>query len=151
MSQNPTNFRVLVSKIMYTGNNMQNKWSGFSSKDYLIKNLGRPAIFLLPTKKLNKELGGETVKNNLHRFLIKNFGSYTTSVVPQFGFWKKAKKSTVVDECHEYEVSFLGKNRIPLLIKKLSEIASATKEECVYLKAGQYSCLVYPRRAGEKS
>lgn len=130
---------------------MQNKWKGFSSGDYTIKNLGRPAVFLLPTKKLNKKFGGETLKSNLHKFLIKNFGSYTTSIVPQFGFWKKSNESTIVDECCEYEVSFLGKNRIPLLIKKLSEIASAAKEECVYLKAGQYSCFVYPGRAGKKS
>ncbi|MDA2922393.1 hypothetical protein MYX07_03965 [Patescibacteria group bacterium AH-259-L07] len=125
---------------------MESKWKPFEGQEYVIEDLGRPAIFLLPIRKLKILIEGTTVKEHLHRFLIKNFGAYTTSTIPGFGFWKDVQKATISDECREYEVSFLGKERIPTLLKKLAEIACTIREECVYVKAGQYSCLVYPRR-----
>lgn len=120
---------------------MDKKWGRFSSRHYALLDLGRPAVFLIPKKKLKIN-----IRQMLHMFLIKNFGAYTSSTIPGFGFWKDTDKATISDECVEYEVSFLGKERIPTLIKKLAEIASLIDEECIYLKTGQYACLIYPKK-----
>lgn len=128
---------------------MENKWSGLEDESYLLENLGRPAIFLLPVRKLQKELGGISVGQFLHQFLIAEFGSYTSSIIPSFGVWKDAQRAIIADECRQYEVSFVGKERIPVLAKKLAEIAKWIEEDCIYLKAGQYSCLVYPTTSQE--
>ena len=108
---------------------MPNKWSGLSSQEYDIEDLGRPAIFLLPVKKITKKVNGQTIRKTLHQFLIKNFGAYTTSSIPSFGFWRDASQDTVTDACIKYEVSFLGKEKIPLLFKQLAQIAYAIKEK----------------------
>jgi hypothetical protein len=115
----------------------------------VIEDLGRPAIFLIPIKKLGKKMGNSTVRKNLHLFLVEHFSAYTTSTVPGFGFWKNHQKLTIVDECCEYEVSFPGKNKIPLLLRKLTEIARVTGEACIYIKAGQYAALVYPKKSSD--
>ena len=122
----------------------ENKWRGLEGNSYRLENLGRPAIFLLPVWKLKAKLGKTTIEQDLHRFLITQFGAYTSTTIPSFGVWKNTKKAIVSDECRQYEVSFNGKERIPLLAGKLAEIARLIEEDCVYLKAGQYSCLVYP-------
>lgn len=123
---------------------MENKWEGLEGENYRLEDLGRPAIFLLPIKKLQKRVGNVTIEQVLHRFLIEQFGAYTSSTIPSFGVWKNTERAVISDECRQYEVSFVGKERIPVLAKKLAEIAKLIKEECIYLKAGQYSCLVYP-------
>ncbi len=123
---------------------MKNKWKSFDGENYRIEDLGRPAIFLLPKKKLKRKVGDITVEEDLHKFLVKHFGAYTSSTIPSFGFWRNAKKATIFDECREYEVSFMGKERIPVLLKKLAQIAVIIKEKCIYIKAGQYSGLIYP-------
>jgi len=121
------------------------KWEVFKNdRYYTLKNLGRPAVFLLPLGKLNKKDKGLSIEEGLHQFLLKNFGAYTTSVIPNFGFWRDNKKKIVYDKCREYEVSFVGKKKIPMLLRKLSEVAKLIKEECIYFKAGQYTCLVFP-------
>lgn len=127
--------------------NKKNKWSAFASPDYEIQNLGRPAAFLLPTHKLKKcRLDGVSVEESLHHFLIGNFGAFTTTTVPYFGFWRDSGEDLVYDECRLYEVSFEGKGRLPLLLAKLAAIAAVIEEDCIYCKAGQYACLVRPKK-----
>jgi hypothetical protein len=123
---------------------MQNKWESLIGEGYKIEDLGRPAIFLLPTKKLRQKIDDANIEEDLHRFLTENFGSYTSLLIPTFGFWRDQKKAVIFDECRQYEVSFVGKERIPVLLKKLAQIAIIIQEECIYIKAGQYSGLVYP-------
>ncbi|OGZ00399.1 MAG: hypothetical protein A2945_03580 [Candidatus Liptonbacteria bacterium RIFCSPLOWO2_01_FULL_52_25] len=125
---------------------MKSKWASFERKEYVIEDLGRPAIFLIPIKKLGITMGDFTVRKNLHEFLVRNFSAYTTSTIPGFGFWRNHQKLVITDQCCEYEVSFRGKNKIPDLLKKLAEIARVTGEACIYVKAGQYSALVYPKK-----
>ena len=124
-----------------------NKWAGLDDESYKIEDLGRPAVFLLPLEKLKTTIGDKTAEEELHAFLTKNFGAFTTTTVPYFGFWRAAGTQIIYDECRLYEVSFAGKEKIPLLLKKLAEVARAIGEECVYFKAGQYACLVYPKAA----
>lgn len=125
---------------------MTDSWKQFSApKDYRLVDLGRPAVFLLPANKLRKKIGADTVENKLHAFLIKNFSSYTTSLIVNFGFWKNDREKLIYDQCREYEVSFVGKEKIPKLLKKLSLVAAEIGEDCIYFKAGQYACLIYPQ------
>lgn len=124
---------------------MRNKWQGLAGPGSRIVDLGRPAVFLIPVKKLEKKINGVTVRQALHRFLIQHFGAYTASTLPSFGFWKSLSRATVNDACTHYEVSFLGKERLPALTAELARIAALIGEECIYLKAGQYTGLVYPR------
>lgn len=127
----------------------KSKWSGFKSRKYRLVDLGRPAVFLLPEWKLAPDstwkLGDRTVAEDLDDFLVKNFGAFTRTTVTNFGVWMDGKQVLVLDSCRQYEVSFLGKERIPLILAKLAQVARALQEECIYFKAGQYACLIYPR------
>lgn len=122
-----------------------NKWSEFESPAYRLQDLGRPAVFIIPVRALVQRIDGETLAENLNRFLTDNFGAYTIIDIPSFGIWRGPGGVLITDKSRIYEVSFKGKENIPLLIKKLVRIAEFTGEECIYLKAGQYSCLVSPR------
>ncbi len=123
------------------------KWNSFKNgRNYTIVDLGRPAVFLLPSHKLKGRADSRAIEDDLHSFLVRNFGAFTTTLVPYFGFWKNDGSELIYDECRLYEVSFLGKERIPALAEKLAEIAVRIGEDCIYLKAGQYACLVWPKK-----
>ena len=126
----------------------KSKWFEFSvSEDYKLVDLGRTAIFLIPMGKLNFKMNsGQTVAEHLREFLSDEFGAFTTPSVASHGVYVNDDKVVYQDECQIYEVSFLGKERIPMLMKKLAEIATAIGEECIYLRAGQYSSLVVPKQ-----
>lgn len=122
----------------------EDKWAALQGEGYRLENLGRPAVFLLPSHKLRTDDGsGRTIGDALHRFLVENFGAYTCTTVPYFGFWH-GQSGAAYDECRLYEVSFDGKEHIRTLAAKLAEVARIISEECIYFKAGQYACLVYP-------
>ena len=122
-----------------------NRWIGFEDDAYEIMDLGRPAVFLVPSTKLKCPMGKKTVEVALHEFLMDNFGAFTTTVVPYYGFWRADGERVDHDECRRYEVSFVGKHRIADLMRFIAQVASATNEICIYFKAGQYTCLIYPR------
>ncbi len=124
---------------------MPSKWDEFASSEYEIVDLGRPAIFLIPSDKLQIMAGKLTVEEDLHRFIDENFGAHTDSIVPHFGIWRDKDRKIIFDKCTKFEVSFLGKDKIALLLRKLAQIAKLIAEECLYFKAGQYACLVYPK------
>lgn len=122
----------------------KNPWIGFEGDGYRIKNLGRPATFLIPTHKLRQKFNGVQVVTNLEAFLLKEFGAFTASSVPSFGLWLDDAHEVSTDECRQYEVAFVGVEGIRKLIAKLAEIARAVHEECFYFKAGEDACLIYP-------
>jgi hypothetical protein len=126
--------------------NPVSKWRTLADPSYELVDLGRPAVFFIPLKKLRRKIGGVRVEDSLHHFLIEKFGAYNSLTALNFGFWKDPNKRMVTDRCRQYEVSFLGKERLPALIRKLAAIAYAIGEDCLYLKAGQYTCLVFPRK-----
>ncbi len=131
---------------------MRSKWAKLvDERSYRLVDLGRPANFLLPSHKLRTKAKGSTIENDLHEFLVRHFGAFNTSTLPTAGFWRSDGKQVVYDECRQYEVSFLGKEKIPLLLKKLAKIAEAISEDCIYFKAGQYTCLVFPPSKNERS
>lgn len=123
---------------------MEDKWFTLQGEGYRIENLGRPAVFLLPSHKLQKEWkGGQTVEEWLRQFLLEQFGGFTSTLIPYFGFWHGGTNA-VYDECRRYEVSFIGPERIPMLLTQLATIARHIEEDCIYFTAGQYACLIYP-------
>ena len=115
------------------------KWAGLGNDNFTFVDLGRPAVFLLPINKLPK------VEDNLHEFLVQNFGTFTYFPVPSFGAWKNGQQVIVYDQCRLYEVSFNGKEKITLLGERLAKIAFLINEDCIYFKAGQYASLIYPK------
>lgn len=123
----------------------KSKWDGCRGSTYEIVDLGRPFVFLLPSHKLRTKRRGVTVEEELHHFLTAHFGAFTTTTVPYFGFWRNRRKQIVYDECRQYEVSFVGKNRISMLLKKLANITHVINEDCIYIKAGQYAALLSPK------
>lgn len=123
---------------------MPSKWAVLQRRNrYHIKDLGRPAVFLIPAKKLKLEVGDVSIEKDLDRFLEKRFGAHTKSSGLYFGVWINGKR-VFYDVCVEYRVSFRGKRRIPILLEKLARIAELIGEECIYIEAGQYAGLVSP-------
>mgnify|MGYP001612835059 FL=1 len=129
---------------------MASKWDGLDGPGFRFEDLGRPAVFLIPVSKLQKRLGGKSAAEDLDHFLTENFGAFTRMTISNFGVWVNGQKTIICDECGFYEVSFVGKERITLLARKLAELASAIGEECIYFKAGQYAALIYPRTASSQ-
>ncbi|KKT30014.1 hypothetical protein A3G55_04280 [Candidatus Giovannonibacteria bacterium RIFCSPLOWO2_12_FULL_44_25] len=116
----------------------QSKWRAFQkSDDYEIIDLGRPAVFLVPIGKLQVKVGKATVEKYLEKFLKKNFEAFTVRHSGIRGHWKGQ-----IDDLTEYEVSFLGKEKIPKLLKMLADLSEKIGEKCFYIKAGQYTALV---------
>ena len=125
----------------------KNKWAEFESESYEIIDLGRPAVFLVPVSLMNLTVDmGVSVAEQIELFLAAHFGgSFTKTLVPSFGVWRDGRNVYHQDECAQYEVSFVGKDKIPLLVGLLVRICRWTGEQCIYFKAGQYACLVRPR------
>lgn len=123
---------------------MENPWEGLEQPGYRIENLGRTAVFLIPSTKLKMPYRDTTIENDLHEFLMKEFGAFRNPPVPDSGFWRNVDARIVYDECRVYIVAFLGKERIPILFSKLVEIARYIGEACLYVEAGQYSGLLRP-------
>ena len=118
---------------------VKNKWSEFESEYiYIIEDLGRPAVFLLPTLSVS-------LKRELEKFITENFRGFTCFSGTSYGIYKDGFEIVHYDRCDLYEISFAEKEKMPNLLKKLAEIAKIIGEKCVYFKAGQYSCLVYPK------
>lgn len=121
------------------------RWWSLKDPSYEISNMGRPAVFLLPSHKLRTRDGEDSVEDDLKKFLIANYDGFTTTTVPYFGFWRSDGKEVTYDECRQYEVAILGRTNVKPLMKKLAEIAKVIDEDCIYFKAGQYACLITPK------
>jgi hypothetical protein len=120
-------------------------WTQFESPDdYELVDIGRPAVFFIPLKKLRKKVGNETVRSAIDNYLVNTFSTFTKFKVESFGVWRNGRMVLVPDRCLMYEVSFLGKERIKPLLKEIARINMALGEDCIYFKAGQYSSLIYP-------
>lgn len=123
---------------------MNNPWSELEGPGYQLENLGRPAIFLIPSHKLRLKVGDTTIEKRIENFLLDEFGAYTTSMIPSFGLWRADNREVVGDESRQYEVAFAGRERIKVLLQELASIAREIGEDCFYFKAGEDVCLVRP-------
>ncbi len=83
----------------------EDKWAEFRDPaSYTITNLGRPAKFLIPTKKLKVKKDRVELKDRLGYWLAENFGAYTYNSKKSFGLWVNGLE-LVYDKCREYKVS----------------------------------------------
>lgn len=135
----------MKNKMMKEGarSETKNPWEQFKGAEYRLENLGRPAVFLIPSKKLGIKDRKKTVEERLNTFLQEEFGAFTISTAPYFGAWHDGKMISH-DECRSYEVSYVGTKRTKRLIRLLARIARIIEEECIYFKAGEDTCLIYP-------
>ena len=117
-----------------------------NDKKYRLVDMGRDAVFFIPYRKLHQRINGKTIEKKLHDALTQiGFTSFNYPDVLYFGFWKNPQGKIVKDKCRRYEIAFLGKKRIPPLLELLSDFAEKIlKENCIFYKAGQYTCLIYP-------
>lgn len=125
---------------------MKNPWTEFKHTSFELVDLGRPAVFLIPTKKLSQKIDEKTARDHISEFLVQHFSAYTTAIVPHFGIWRDGNAHLVEDTCTLYEVSFKGREKIALLIEYLANLCIAIDEECLYFKAGEDTCLINPTR-----
>ncbi len=106
--------------------------------NYHIEDLGRPAVFLIPVGKLQRLIGKYTIEEHIESFLTKHFQAFTVTRSHIRGYWKRQ-----VDDLVEYEVSFLGKQKISVLFSELARLAHAMDEECIYIKTGEDTKLIH--------
>lgn len=112
-----------------------------------VVSLGRMAVFLLRSEKLEERHGEVTHRERVHSFLISTYGGYTASSGTTFGYWRDPKTGRVwYGEHREYKVSFAGKRRIPALRAFLAALSSMMGEECIYLETGEDAWLVYAHK-----
>lgn len=104
--------------------------------------LGRPAVFYLPSNKIN-DPSKESLKQELHNFLLKEFGGYTVERGNIVGYWL-GKRGVNYDESVRYTIAFPGKERIPVLERGLIKIAKELGEEAIYIETGEDSWLILP-------
>lgn len=104
--------------------------------------LGRPAVFFLPSIKINNP--EKKIKEEIGDFLLKEFGGYTLQSGNIEGCWR-GKSGMNYDQSLVYTVAFLGKDRIPTLEKFLAGIAKEIGEEAIYLETGEDSWLIKPK------
>lgn len=113
-----------------------------------IENLGRPAIFLIPSVKVYNtkySRSGQSVARLIHSFLLETFGGYTTASGNIYGYFKS--QAIEYDELREFRVAFLEddeRTKVPKLQEFLAALCDDIGEECIYLECGQHAMLVYP-------
>ena len=80
------------------------------------KSMGRIVRFLLPSLKL-KQAGepGRTVEEDVHSFLVEQFGGYTASAGNLFGYWKDQSGKDSYGEHREFTVSFTEDTKLDTL------------------------------------
>ena len=127
---------------------MKDPWSNFRRDSNLdIVDLGRPAVFLLPFGKARSCMIGKlTVSADICQFLLDKFGAFTVTELPYVGLWRNNEKDLICDRCLKYEVSFVGPERIPVLMERLARIAGHIGEDCIYFKAGEDTCLIMAKK-----
>lgn len=96
--------------------------------------LGKPAIFLISTPKL------EMVETEIRNFLLENYGHAWSRMQNIKGYWLGKPDGDYT----KFEVSFVGKEKIPKLKRFLAKISYKIGEECIYLLTGSDSWRIYP-------
>ena len=113
-----------------------------------IENLGKSAMFLIPSVKVYNRKYSKTrqsVAKAIHNFLMDCFGGYTCASGNIFGFF--TSEQAEYDELREFRVAFLEDEKhtkVPKLQEFLAKICEDIGEECIYLECGEDAVLVYP-------
>lgn len=113
-----------------------------------IKDLGKRALFLVPSVKVYNRQYSKTRQNlahTIHNFLTDTFGGYTCASGNIFGFF--ADEENQYDELREFRVAFKeddARTKVPMLQEFLAKICEDIGEECIYLECGEDAMLIYP-------
>lgn len=107
--------------------------------------MGATAVFLLPSLKLKeRRSGGDTVEDEVHRFLMDNFDGYTAAAGNIFGYWRDRRGAESYGEHRQFSVALSRDNQVEELKAFLGAVASKIGEQCIYLEIGGRSTLIYP-------
>ena len=107
--------------------------------------LGSSAVFLLPSLKLKEPASGVSNEARLHAFLMDNFGGYTAQAGNIFGYWRSEAGEDSYGEHREFSVAFANHSKVALLKGFLATLARELREECIYLRIGDETSLIYPQ------
>ena len=107
--------------------------------------LGSTAVFLLPSLKLKDPASAVSSENRLHAFLMDNFGGYTAQAGNIFGYWRSESGVDSYGEHREFSVAFANDSKQELLKGFLATLARDLREECIYLRMGDETSLIYPQ------
>ncbi|MEK7151175.1 MAG: hypothetical protein AAB784_00470 [Patescibacteria group bacterium] len=105
-------------------------------KGYEEEYLGKPAVFLIPSSKLTR------IEFSITSFLLKNYGHAWTKSTNVKGYWM----GKLDGDYTRFEVSFIGKEKIPNLKNFLANIAYKIKEESIYLLCGSDAWKIYSQK-----
>ena len=111
------------------------------------QSLGQAVRFLLPSLKL-KQPGrkSRTAEEDVHQFLIANFGGYTALAANHFGYWKDESSRDTYGEHREFTVALTSKEKLPELKGFLAEVSETLGEQCLYVEVAGEALLIYPRQ-----
>jgi hypothetical protein len=111
---------------------------------YREQRLGATAVFLLPSLKLKQQSSAVSNEARLHAFLMENFGGYTAQAGNIFGYWRSEAGDDSYGEHREFSVAFTNDGKVAVLKDFLAKLARELHEECIYLRIGDETSLVYP-------
>jgi hypothetical protein len=122
------------------------KWQQLAPANGRVVDLGRPLVFLIPAEKLGwTEQAGATVRDRLHEWLVLEFGAFTATQLPHFGYWHSVKQQCVIhDQCIQYEVAFGDEPKVTVALAYLADLARKIDEECIYVKVGEHAAVLSP-------
>ena len=107
--------------------------------------LGSTAVFLLPSLKLKEPASPVSKESRVHAFLMDNFGGYTAQAGNIFGYWRSESGEDSYGEHREFSVAFADDTKEGLLKDFLARLAGELHEECIYLRIGEETLLIYPQ------
>jgi hypothetical protein len=106
------------------------------------RRLGETAVFLLPSLKLKKRVGGAPLEEKLHRFLMDTFGGYTAEAGNIFGYWVDEQGKQSYGEHRQFLVAVGSEEKTRRLTAFLAELGREMEEESIFLEIGNVVYLV---------
>ncbi len=108
------------------------------------QSLGRTVRFLLPSLKLKQPGdGSRTAEEDVHSFLMREFGGYTATSGTLFGYWKDDAGENSYGEHREFSVGVTADDKLPTLKQFLARLAKTLGEECLYVEVAGEALLIY--------
>jgi hypothetical protein len=106
--------------------------------------LGKPAIFLLASLKLKRRSdAGISVEEEVHRFLMEQFGGYTAAAGNIFGYWVGPDGRHSYGEHRQFMVALDAEEKVQRLKEFLAKIAGELDEESILLQLGDAVLTIY--------
>ncbi len=105
-----------------------------------VESLGRPAVFFVPTIKIE----GTDTEKELEAHLVMHYGGYTKASGVFHGCWWNVDLTIISDMHVQYTVAFWGKEKVQPFLDYLGELATKLGEDCIYVETGEDAWLVFP-------